>query len=217
MRYVNASEQSESRSPSLLPLLRSRVHGDLLAWLYLHPDDDYSTTELASLTGASQPTISREADRLVESGLALESRRGRLRLLRAAVDTVVTRPLTDLLAVTFGPLPVLADELGGVAGLDEAHIYGSWAARYQGEAGPVPRDVDVIAVGSADEDELYDAARRAEERLGREVNIHQMSPAEWSRPSPGPFVTELHSRPLARIQLTRPHRARPRPRPGHQP
>jgi hypothetical protein len=43
----------------------------------------------------------------------------------------VSRPLTDLLAVTYGPLPVLTDLLSEVAGVDQAYIYGSWAARYR--------------------------------------------------------------------------------------
>ena len=44
----------------------------------------------------------------------------------------VSRPLTDLLAVTYGPLPVLNDLLAGVEGITQAFIYGSWAARYLG-------------------------------------------------------------------------------------
>jgi hypothetical protein len=36
----------------------------------------------------------------------------------------VSRPLTDLLAVTYGPLPVLADLLADVAGVSAAFIYG---------------------------------------------------------------------------------------------
>jgi len=68
----------------------------------------------------------------------LRSRVGRNRMLRAAAGSIVTRPLTDLLAVTFGPLPVLSELLATVPGIDAAYIYGSWAARYDGEAGPLP-------------------------------------------------------------------------------
>lgn len=77
----------------------------------------------------------------------------------------MSRPLTDLLAVTYGPLPVLTDLLSAATGVEEAYIYGSWAARYLGEPGSVPQDVDVLAVGTASDD-LYDAARRADSALG---------------------------------------------------
>ncbi|MCG5215405.1 winged helix-turn-helix domain-containing protein [Streptosporangium sp. KLBMP 9127] len=91
----------------LLPLLRSNAVGELLAWLYLHPEGEYSTTDLAARVGASQSTVSREADRFFDAGLTVERRHGNLRLIRADTDTIVAKPLTDLLAVTFGPAAIL--------------------------------------------------------------------------------------------------------------
>ncbi|MER5645525.1 hypothetical protein [Streptosporangium sp. NPDC002524] len=182
--------------PLLLPLLRSNVIGELLAWLYLHPENEYSTTDLAVRTGSSQATMSREADRLADAGLTLERRHGNLRLIRANLDTIVARPLTDLLAVTFGPAAVLPPLLQPISGIDEAYIYGSWAARHANQAGPLPRDIDVLVVGSADEDELYDAARTAERILGREVNISRISSATWTGDVDNPFVISLRSKPL---------------------
>src|SRR6266566_2131123 len=52
-----------SGPPPLLPLLRSRVQGNLLALLYLHPDRDHSLTEAAALVGASVKTVHTEASR----------------------------------------------------------------------------------------------------------------------------------------------------------
>jgi len=91
------------RAPPLLPLLRSRVQGDLLALLYLRPDREYSLTEAAARIGASVKAVHQEASRLVDAGLLVDRRLGNLRLLRAATDTPLSRPLTDLLAVTYGP------------------------------------------------------------------------------------------------------------------
>ena len=189
--------------PRLLPLLRSPFQGELLAWLYLHPGEEYSATEMGRRFGVSQPTASREADRLAAAGLIEERRTGNLRLLRAKTDTVVARPLTDLLAVTYGPLAILGDLLSRVAGVDEAYIYGSWAARYRGEAGDVPRDVDVLAIGDADDDDLYEAARSAEQRLGREVNIRRVSPPAWRRKDGDPFLDSVRSRPIVPLDLGR--------------
>jgi DNA-binding transcriptional ArsR family regulator len=186
---------------SLLPLLRSPLVGELLAWLYLHPEERYSVTELARRLGASQSTVSREADRLAEATLVLDERRGNLRLLRANVDTPLARPLGELLALTYGPAAVLGEVLGRVDGIDVAYVYGSWAARYAGEAGPPPRDIDVLVVGAADDDDLADAASAAERRLGREVNLHRVSARAW-RSGSDPFLTSVRSRPIHRIDLT---------------
>ncbi|MGW5684003.1 winged helix-turn-helix domain-containing protein [Nonomuraea sp. NPDC003754] len=182
--------------PVLLPLLRSNTVGEILAWLYLHPENEYSTTDLATYVGASQSTVSREADRLSGAGLTVERRHGNLRLIRADMDTIVAKPLTDLLAVTYGPAAVLPPLLEPISGIDEAYIYGSWAARYANHAGPPPRDVDVLIVGSADADALYDAARTAERTLGREVNVSRISSTSWTSHTDDPFVTSLRSKPL---------------------
>jgi DNA-binding transcriptional ArsR family regulator len=194
MRDVQARSQ-------LLPILRTPLIGDLLAWLYLHPDEAFTATDLAVRFHVSQSTVSREADRLADTGLVLEERRGGLRLLRANLDTPLTGPLTDLLALTYGPVAVLGDLLAAVPGVAEAYIYGSWAARYRGEAGPVPRDVDVLVVGDADEDELFDSARAAERRLGREVSIHRVAAKQWHSPGRDPFLASVRSRPLVPVPL----------------
>src|SRR6201999_4651354 len=103
--------------------------------LFLHPEERYSVTELAHRLGASQSTVSREVDRLSEAELVREERRGNLRLLWANADNPLARPLGELLALTYGPAAVLGELVGAVEGVDEAYIYGSWAARYDGEEG----------------------------------------------------------------------------------
>jgi predicted nucleotidyltransferase len=92
----------------------------------------------------------------------------------------------------------------GVPGVVEAYIYGSWAARYTGEPGPVPNDVDVLVLGTAKEDDLYDIAREAESRLRREVNISAVTPRYWEAPDPADsFLRHLKERPLVRLELLR--------------
>lgn len=190
--------------PALLPLLRSQVQGDLLALLYLHPDQEYSLTEVARHAGVSTKAVHYEASRLIGGGLVLDRRVGNTRLLRAASDTPLSQPLTDLLAVTYGPLPVLTDALRSVAGVEQAYIYGSWAARHSGESGPMPADVDVLVVGTADPDDLEDISRRVEPRLKREVNIRRIRPAVWeSQATDDPFLESVRSRPLVRLDLGR--------------
>src|SRR5690348_2202520 len=115
-----------SGPPPLLPLLRSRVQGDLLALLYLHPERDYSLTEAATAIGASVKAVHTEASRLIAGGFISDSRRGNIHLIRAVTDSPVSRALTDLLAVTYGPLPIMNDLLAGAGGVERAFIYGSW-------------------------------------------------------------------------------------------
>ena len=187
---------------ALLPILRSQVAGDLLALLYLHPEGEYSLTEAASLIGAGLNTVHYEVGKLSEGGLISTRKRGNLRLVRAVTDSPLSRPLTDLLAVTYGPLPVLSDMLADVEGVTEAYIYGSWAARYQGEPGPPPRDVDVLVVGAADLDDLDQVTEQSQRTLHRPVNIRRVRPETWNDADPAdPFLQSVKSRPLVRIGI----------------
>lgn len=187
--------------PVLLPLLRSPFQGELLAWLFLHPGEEYALIELAKRFDVSASTVTREVDRLAAAGLVVERRIGNLRMIQADTDVVVARPLTELLALTYGPVAVLGERLSGVAAVEEAYIYGSWAARYSGEPGRVPKDIDVLVVGAADEDDLYDAARSAERQLGREVNIRRLSRDDWESSVGDPFLETVRSRPLVRLKI----------------
>ncbi|WP_223291166.1 nucleotidyltransferase domain-containing protein [Streptomyces avicenniae] len=105
------------------------------------------------------------------------------------------------MSVSFGPVPVLTDALAGLDGVDRAYIYGSWAARYNGEPGPLPADVDVLVVGTPDADALFDLAEEASRRLRREVTMHRVSAAAWEAPTGDPFLTGVRERPLVRLNL----------------
>ena len=188
--------------PSLLPLLRSRLQGELLALLLLHPEREFQLAELAREAGASHPAVLREVGRLVEAGILSDRRVGRSRLVQARTDTPLARPLTELIEVSFGPLPVLIEVLRAVAGVERAFVYGSWAARYHGEPGLPPTEIDVVAVGTPDPDELFDAAERARRRLRRDVSVHRVSARSWDTPTDDdPFLTCVRDRPLVELGL----------------
>ena len=205
--------------PALLPILRSQVQGDLLAVAYLNPDEEFSLTALATTVGASVKAVHHEVSRLVQAGLLRDRRMGQMRLVRAETDSLLCRPLTDLLAVTYGPLPVLAGALAPVVGIEQAFIYGSWAARYTGQPGPPPGDVDVLVIGSADLDDLDLRAEQARQTLRRDVSVHQLHPDTWKAGN-DPFVTTVRSRPLIELPIgptqEAPHEMGTRPRPDRR-
>jgi predicted nucleotidyltransferase len=191
----------KSSAPSLLPLFRSQLQGDLLALTLLSPERSWTLTELAKALEVSHTSVLREADRLIDAEILAGRRLGRTRLISARTDTLLYRPLHDLLLVTYGPVPRLTVALSTLDGVEEAYIYGSWAARYEGEPGPIPGDVDVLVVGQPDPDELFDLAEQASRELHREVNVHRISPQAWASESDGPFLTSVRERPLVRLAL----------------
>lgn len=151
-------------------------------WLYLHPDTEYGVTDLAVRLGVPLSTLHREVVRLDKAGLVSSRTLGRNRLVRANAAHPAAKALTQLLEVTFGPRAVIAEEFA-IRGVQQIVIFGSWAARYAGEAGPPPRDIDVLVVGKVDRADVYEAADRASARLGVEVNPVVRSVKQWDDPA----------------------------------
>jgi predicted nucleotidyltransferase len=183
--------------PPLLPLLRSRLQAEVLTLALLDPGREWSLTELASRVGASVSSVQREITRAEQAGVVSSRRLGNVRLVKAA-GSPLTASLTELLLRSFGPRQVLAEELQDVEGIDGAYLFGSWAARYEGEPGRSPADLDVLVIGAPDRDELDDAAQRAEGRLAREVNVTIRSPTWWREGNDG-FHADVTRRPLVPV------------------
>jgi hypothetical protein len=144
--------------------------------------------------------VGNEVRRLEGAGLLLARAIGRTKLLRANTGSPYFEPLARLVLMSFGPPLVIAAEFGGIDGVERVFIYGSWAARYAGEQGPAPHDVDVLVIGTADRDAVYEAARRAEQRLGREVNTTMRKAEQWDAAEDG-FTRQLRSSPLVEIPV----------------
>lgn len=190
----------KSSASQLSPLVRSNAQGDILALLLLHPDNEYSLAEIGQRTGALPATVHREVSRLVVLGLLRDRYVGRTRLISANPESSFYRPMTEIIAQTHGPRPVLEDLLTGLPGVESAFIYGSWAARHAGVPGQPPNDVDVLVIGSPSRNALGEVAGQASRTIGREVNIHRVTRADWES-GQGTFESTVKSRPMLELKL----------------
>lgn len=166
-------------APPLLPIFRSHLQGRLLAWLLPHPEREVTAAELAEVLGSDQSTVSRELNRLVQAGLLTERRIGRSRVVAAHTSSPYYEELSSLVLKAFGPAEALGEELPRIAGVDKVVVFGSWAARYCGETGPVPNDIDVLVVGTPDRTDVYRAARSLTDRLALDVHTVIVRPEDW--------------------------------------
>ena len=185
---------------ALAPLFRSDAQGEILARIFLNPEHNYTVADLARAAATPYASAHREVSRLLKMGLVRAEKRGQALDIRAVTDSPLYRPLAEILRLTYGPPAVLPIFLSGIAGIDEAFIYGSWAARRDGEQGGAPDDVDVLLVGNPARSEVHDAAWRAGSKLAREVNVRIVSPALWEA-GDDPFIKTIKQRPLVRLDL----------------
>jgi DNA-binding Lrp family transcriptional regulator len=180
-----------------MAIFRSDLQGRLLARVLLN-SSRLTITDLARELVAPVPTVHREVVRLEQAGILKTERVGRSLLVIPDDGNPAMRPLKELVAIAFGPRQVVQEEFDQVPSILEMFIFGSWAARYEGERGRLPGDVDVLVVGAPDRDDLFEASERAGRRLARDVNVTVVSPERWQNGSE-PFLEEVRRRPLVQL------------------
>jgi predicted nucleotidyltransferase len=185
-------------APPLLPLFRSRLQGELLALLLADGSQRWTIDELAHRTQHPYQTVATEVRRWQAAGMLDVTIVGRTKLFSAKSTNPYVRPLTELVLMAFGPPLVITEEFSQVTGVEQVFIYGSWAARFQGEPGPTPNDIDVLIVGTPARDDIYSAAARSQQRMRREVNVTQRTSRQWAAAEDG-FTQHVRSSPLVEL------------------
>lgn len=188
-------------TPSLLPIFRSQQQAELLAWLLDDPEREASLTQLATNLAIPLSSVSREVNRAESAGLLVSHKIGNTKLVRANTSSPYYAGLSEVLTRAFGPPHVLEGALANIPQIDSAYIYGSWAARYSGTEGVRPVvDIDLLILGTPDRDKVYSTISRAEQPLGRSVQI-SIRPTGWLENGTGNFHATIIERDLVQLNL----------------
>ena len=183
----------------LAPVLRSETQARLLAAVLLQPDREASIADLARETGSDPGNLHSEVERLVQAGILADRRVGRTRLLRAG-DSALVGPLADLLLLGYGPKTAVEDALTDIPDIEQAFIGGSWAARYHGQAGAFPHDVDVIVVGKPNRDDVTEAVIEALRAVGHDGQVIFRSSTAW-REAKDTYTRTAKDSPLVELTI----------------
>ena len=122
---------------------------------------------------------------------------GRTRLIRTNGESPLVEPLREILTVVTGPVVILAEELARIDAIEVAFLYGSFAARLLGDAGPAPHDIDLMVLGAPDVDAVYEACTRVESAVRRPVNPTILTPEEFAASSG--FLDNVRSGPVVAV------------------
>ena len=169
--------------------------------LFTDTGDELTIGELAERSNVAQPTASREVARLTEHGLTITRTIGRNKFVRPNWSLPWAPELRSILMQTVGVLGRLGEALSSMKGVDSAFVFGSWAARYGGEPGPYPSDVDVVVVGEAALRSVRKACRDLEQDLRVEINPIVIDRASWDSNAPEPFIAQIREQPLVPISI----------------
>jgi predicted nucleotidyltransferase len=141
----------------------------LLALFFGQPHQTFYLRQIARETGTGIGPVQRELQRLLGAGLITRTDVGSQSHYAANQDSPVYPDLQSLVTRTAGIADVVREALARPAargGIRVAFIYGSVAARRQS----AQSDVDLMVVGDVSTIQLLPTLRKAQERLGREIN-----------------------------------------------
>jgi predicted nucleotidyltransferase len=166
------------RKPRALAALFPTVRGDVLAATLTHSDRWWYLSELAQFLGTTPSSLQRELKTLVDGGILETRREGSRAYFKADTRSPLFPELRGLIEKTAGVVPTLRDVFRPLESrIACAFVYGS-VARSQEHA---QSDIDLLVVGEVGLADLTPALRKAEARLGREVNVTSYSAAEFRR------------------------------------
>jgi predicted nucleotidyltransferase len=172
MRNNIRNMRNSSVLSALFPQIRQRV----LAATLTQPDKWWYLSELADRLGTSPSSLQRELSSLVTSGILARRREGTRAYFKAETKSPVFRDLHQLFEKTAGLVATVEQILTPFGGkILCAFVYGS-VARGREHASS---DVDLMVIGRAGLSGLSPSLRKAEERLGRELNVTAYSPEEF--------------------------------------
>ena len=154
--------------------LGSALRRQVLAYFLANADAAPYVRELARIIEVDPTNLSRELARLAEQGILAIERRGNLKHFRLDRKYPFYRELRKMLQSQLGPVPQLRAALGGLKGVEQAFIYGSFAKGT--ETGT--SDIDLLLIGKESALNLEGHLRPVEGHLGREINYTLISRRE---------------------------------------
>lgn len=154
--------------------LRSKTRRRLLAYYFTNPSARHYLRELAEKLALDPANLSRELRRLEREGLFVSEMSGHQKYIRLNKAYALYAEVRGIVAKTIGAIPLIAEAMGGLEGVEEAYLYGSFARNQQ----DAMSDIDLLVIGKPDGAALARAMRTLEKYLGREINTTVMTRKE---------------------------------------
>ncbi len=174
----------------------------VLAVLFLRPDEKFHVRELERMTGVSAGSLHRELKAMAGSGLLLREKTGNLVFYRVNTECSIYEELAAIFRKTMGLTSLLQDALSDLGDrVEVAFVFGSMASGRQ-TAGS---DLDICVLGAVSLRDVVKALSPVQEKLRREINPVVMTPKKFSELSrkKDRFVTRVLSEPVLFVKANR--------------
>ena len=146
-----------------------------MAYYFTNPAARLHLRDLAERLKVDPSNLSKELGRLEREGLFRSEVSGRQKYFQLNRAYPLFKEVRSIVAKTIGAVPLLAESLKKIAGIDEAYMYGSFARGREDRVS----DIDLLVIGTPRSDVLAEAVRKLERQLGREINYTVLAVKEF--------------------------------------
>jgi len=162
---------------SILILTKSKLRIRILQLFFSRPEKEYYLRELERKLGKPVAYIRRELVNLEKMGLFASETRGKERYFRLNPDYPLYAEVKNIIDKTVGVEGSLKNILKDLKDINLAFVFGSYAQKEE----DLLSDIDLMIIGTPDEDILLSEISKLEEIISREINYHIYSPADWEK------------------------------------
>jgi predicted nucleotidyltransferase len=155
--------------------LRSKARRRLLAYYFTNPTARLHLRDLAERLSIDPSNLSRELKRLEREGLFRSEVSGRQKYFQLNREYPLFAEVRGIVTKTIGAIPLIAQSLKKIGGIEEAYLYGSFARNQQ----DATSDIDVLVIGSPRGEILAESVRKLERQLGREISYTVLTRKEF--------------------------------------
>lgn len=147
--------------------LRSKTRRRLLAYYFTNPEARLHLRDLAERLEVDPANLSKELRRLEREGLFRSEVSGRQKYYQLERSYPLFAEVRGIISKTVGAVPLIAQALKRIGGIEEAFLYGSFARNQQDAAS----DIDLLVIGRPKGETLAESLQTLERKLGREINV----------------------------------------------
>ena len=169
------------------PLTKNRA--ELLKLLLTNPDRAFYMQEIGRILGKKPGIFQRTLNNMVSESILKSEYRANARYFKINKDYPLYRELKSIVFKTVGVKGSIREILEESGNIKFAFIYGSYAKAKENYLS----DIDLIIIGSPDEDKLINKLDRLEGKLQREINykLYSLEEIKKELEEKEPFILEI--------------------------
>jgi len=156
-------------------IFSSKTRVKILTLFSLNPGEKYYVRELSRILNENINSIRRELINLEDIKLLMSEEKGNLKYYRMNEKFPIYDEIRNIFLKTQGVSKTLKKKFNEYGNIEAAFIYGSFAS---GKA-TIHSDVDILIIGTIDEDILIEEIRKLETKFTREINYSLFEKEEF--------------------------------------